>query len=172
MRFIFFLVLVSVASQVNAQWNLWKSVAIDQKEFSSCHVSQPSLINSSGDNDTLVLDDMKFKILGTFKGLEYYMLVRVIPFGRYYLANEASGVFEELIAMPFFSQSMKSFVCQGNIAGRPNIAFYRIQNNTISKEFGVELGETINEVDCVNDSTFCVKDINNKYWKYTRKEAK
>lgn len=171
MKYIFFLVLVVVASEVNSQWNLWKSAPIDQKEFSSCHVIQPSLINAPED-DTLVVDDMKFKVLGTFKGLEYYTLVRVIPFGRYYLANEASGVFEELIAMPVFSQSMKSFVCQGNIAGRPNIAFYRIQNNTITREFGVELSETINEVDCVNDSTFCVRDINSKYWKYTRKEAK
>ncbi len=172
MRYIFFLILVCVGSQVNGQWNLWRSVAIDQKDFIACHVTQPALINSSGEGDTLVLDDLKFKVLGSFKGLEYYMLLRVIPFGRYYLANEASGIFEELIAMPVFSQSMKAFICQGNIAGRPNIAFYRIQNNVINKEFGVELSETINEVDCVNDSSFCVKDINNKYWKYTRKESK
>ena len=109
MRYILFIVLIFLASGVSAQWNLWKSAPIDQKEFISCHVNQPSLINVSED-DTLVVDDMKFKVLGTFKGLEYYMLVRVIPFGRYYLANEASGVFEELIAMPVISQSMKAFV--------------------------------------------------------------
>jgi len=171
MRYVFFLLLISTACRVNAQWNLWKSSPIDQKEFNSCHVTQPSLINSSGENDTLVIDDMKFKILGNFKGLESFTLLRVIPFGRYYLANEASGIFEELIAMPVFSQSMKVFVCQGNIAGRPNIAFYRIQNNAINKEFGVELPETINEVDCVNDSSFCARDINNKYRKYNRKQG-
>lgn len=168
--FIFFL--ISMACQVNAQWNLWKPVQIDQKEFAACHVVQPVLNNYNGENDTLSVDDMKFKILGNFKGLENFMLLRVIPFGRYYLANEASGVFEELIAMPVFSQSMKVFVCQGNIAGRPNIALYRIQDNIINKEFGVELGETINEVDCINDSSFCVKDINSKYWRYIRKEVK
>jgi hypothetical protein len=172
MRYILFIILISLAGQGNAQWNLWKSGPIGQNDFSACHVAQPALIKPSGDNDTLTLDDMKFKILGNFKGLDNFMLLRVIPFGRYFLANEATGVFEELIAMPVFSQSMKAFICQGNIAGRPNIAFYRIQNNTIDKEFGVELGETINEVDCVNDSSFCIKDINSKYWKYTRRVVK
>lgn len=172
MRYFFFIALISAATCVNAQWNLWKPLPIDQKEFSSCHVAQPSIINTPAENDTLVLDDMKFKILGNFKGLEGFLLLRVIPFGRYFLANEASGIFEELIAMPVFSQSMKSFVCQGNIAGRPNIAFYRIQNNVIDKEFATELRETINEVDCVNDSSFCVRDINNKYLKYIRRELK
>lgn len=164
--------MVAAASQLNAQWNLWKPVPMDQKEFSACHVVQPSIINQPGDNDTLSIDEMKFKILGNFKGLDDFMLLRVIPFGRYYLANEESGVFEELIAMPVFSQTMKVFVCQGNIAGRPNIAFYKIQGKAINKEFGVELRETINEVDCVNDSSFCVKDINGKYWNYIRKEVK
>ena len=172
MRYVLFIVLFFAATRVNAQWNLWKPVAINQQEFSSCHVTQPSIINPPAENDTLVLDDMKFKILGNFKGLEGFLLLRVIPFGRYFLASEASGIFEELIAMPVFSQSMKAFVCQGNIAGRPNIAFYRIQNNVIDKEFATELRETINEVDCVNDSSFCVRDINNKYWKYIRKELK
>lgn len=172
MRYVLFLLLIAMACQANAQWDLWKPVSIEQKEFGACHVVQPSLINQPGDNDTLSVDDMKFKILGNFKGLENFMLLRVIPFGRYYLANEASGVFEELIAMPVFSQSMKVFVCQGNIAGRPNIALYRIKDNVIIKEFGVELKETINEVDCVNDSSFCVKDINSQYWKYIRKEVK
>jgi hypothetical protein len=172
MRYFFSLILISFVSLVNGQWNLWKSEPIDEKNFSTCHVAQPVLIKLSGDNDTLTLDDMKFKILGNFKGLEDFMLLRVIPFGRYFLANDGTGVFEELIAMPIFSQSMKAFVCQGNIAGRPNIAFYKIKNNTIDKEFGVELRETINVVDCVNDSSFCVKDINNKYWKYIRKEVK
>jgi hypothetical protein len=167
MRYIFFLLLISVGSQVNAQWNFWRSVPIDQKEFGACHIDQPSLIKPAGD-DTLVLDDLKFTIQGKFKGLDNFLLLKVIPFGRYYLANEATGVFEELIAMPVFSQSMKAFICQGNIAGRPNIALYKIQNNTIDKEFGVELKETINEVDCVNDSSFCIKDINSKYWKYSR----
>lgn len=169
MRHFLIVLMISVASQGKAQWDLWKRVPIEQKEFGSCHVVQPALVNQAGDNDTLTVDDMNFKILGNFKGLESFMLLRVIPFGRYYLANEASGVFEELIAMPVFSQSMKVFVCQGNIAGRPNIAFYRIQDNAISKEFGVELKETLNEVDCVNDSSFCVKDINSQYWKYSRK---
>jgi hypothetical protein len=172
MRYAFSLILISFVSQVSGQWNLWKSEPISQKEFSACHVAQPALINLPGDNDTLALDDMKFKILGNFKGLDDFMLLRVIPFGRYYLANEAKGVFEELIAMPIFSQSMKAFVCQGNIAGRPNISFYRIKDNTIDKEFGVELRETINEVDCVNDSSFCVKDINSKYWEYRRSRVK
>jgi hypothetical protein len=169
MRYIFSLILISFVSQVSGQWNFWKPVPIDEKDFRTCHLAQPVLIKPSGDNDTLALDDMRFKILGNFKGLEDFMLLRVIPFGRYFLANEGTGVFEELIALPVFSQSLKSFVCQVNIAGRPNIAFYRIQTNTINKEFGVELKETINEVDCVNDSSFCVKDINNKYWKYFRK---
>jgi hypothetical protein len=172
MRYIFFLIVISVTSEVNAQWNLWKPSPIDQKEFSACHVVQPSLINQPVENDTLTLDDMKFKILGNFRGLDSFLFLRVIPFGRYYLANEITGVFEELIAMPVFSQSMKAFVCQGNIAGRPNVAFYQIQQNTINKEFAVEVRETINEVDCVNDSSFCVKDINAKYWKYNRKEVK
>src|SRR4051812_22455732 len=107
MRYIFLLILISGTIPVNAQWQLWKSTPIDQKEFSACHVAQPDLIKPSGDNDTISLDDTKFKILGNFKGLEDFMFLKVIPFGRYYLANEASGIFEELIAMPVFSQSMK-----------------------------------------------------------------
>jgi hypothetical protein len=166
MRLILLITLAFTSSQVFGQLIRWNTTAIDKQEYNQCIVAQPSF-NKPPADDTLVTDDLKFKILGTLKGLSLFTFMKSIPDNKIYMANNETGWVDELLGFPVFSPSLKTFVSFGDGSGQQLIRVYEIRSKKVNTKFDVPFFKTATEISCVTDSSFCVKDISENYWKYS-----
>lgn len=172
MRLVLLITLLLISDEMFPQFVKWNVVPIDKTQYGNCPVVQPSLKKPSKGKDTIATDEMKFAILGSFKTVNSFTLMKSIPDNKYYLTNEDTGLSEELLGFPVFSASLKKFVCLGDASGRQLIRLYEIQKDKLNVKFEVPITKPATEINCVTDSSFYLKDISEGYWKYAFHDAK
>ena len=172
MRSVLLISIVLVSNQAVAQQVKWSVTSIDKNQYSQCPVTAPILKKPARGTDTIATDEMKFAILGTFKSINSFTLMKSVPNNAFYLTNNDTGLTEELLGFPVFSSSMKKFVCFGDASGRQLIRTYEIQKDKLNVKLEIPIAQTPLEIGCVTDSSFNVKDVSENYWRYTFRDAK
>lgn len=142
------------------------SVQITNAEYNSCASTQPLLLKDSSGNDTLTLDKMKFKILGVFKSTNM-ILLKSLSDNSYSMIDKESGWMETLLNFPVFSSDLKIFGCFGTSFGREMIKVYKINDLGFDLLCGFSCPEKVIQINCLNETSFYVKDIDKKCLKYT-----
>ena len=141
------------------------SVELTKVDYSSCTSTQPLLTKDSSGNDTLTLDTIKFRILGVFKSTNL-VLLKSLSENSYSLVDKESGWVETLLNFPVFSSDLKMFGCIGPSFGREMIKVYKITGIRFDLLCDLSYPKKIIQINCLSETSFYVKDIDEKCLKY------
>ena len=140
-------------------------------DYTCCAVMQPTLIKDSSDYDTLTLGILRFKILGVFKTPDITLL-KSLSDNKYSLVDNKSGWIETLLSFPIFSSDLKIFGCFGTSFGSEMIKLYRITDERFEILCGFTSLKKVSQINCLTETSFYTKDIDDKYLKYNLEPKK
>lgn len=155
-------------SQPNTQVTCIK---LTNTEYNSCVLTQPLLLKDSSANDTLILDETKFLVLGVFRSTNM-LLLKSSSDNSYSLIDKESGWMERLLNIPIFSSDLKVFGCFGTTFGREMIKLYKIGDRRIDLLCGFSCPKKITQINCVGENSLYAKDIDETCFKYSLKVIK
>jgi hypothetical protein len=147
------------------------SVEITKTDFNSCVALQPILIKDSSDYDTLTLGTLRFRTLGVFKSPDMTLL-KSLNDNKYSLVDNKSGWIETLLSFPVFSSDLKIFGCFGTSFGSETIKLYRITDERFEILCGFTSLKKVTQINCLTETSFYTKNIDDKYLKYNLEPKK